>query len=60
VPFDPARDEKELPEAVRMMIRRDPGSVHAIPLSEPVPDLTSSGDINAVIEYIRQNYPNFK
>jgi len=60
VPFDPVRDEKELPAAVRMLIDRHPGSLHAIPLSESVPDLTSSGDISAVIGYIRQNYPAFE
>jgi glucose-1-phosphate adenylyltransferase len=59
VPFDPVRDEKELPAAVRMMIARHPGSLLAIPLSESVPDLTSSGDISAVIGYIRRNYPAF-
>ena len=59
VPFDPVRGEKELPAAVRMMIARHPGSLHAIPLSAAVPDLTSSGDISAVIGYIRQNYPAF-
>ena len=60
VPFDPVRDEKELPAAIRMMIDRHPGSLHAIPLSEPVPDLTSGKDINSVIGYIQQNYPAFE
>lgn len=60
VPFDPVRDEKELPAAIRMLIDRYPGSLLAIPLSESVPDLTSSGDISAVIGYIRQNYPAFE
>ena len=60
VPFDPVRDEKELPAAVRILIDRHPGSLRAIPLSESVPDLTSSGDISAVIGYIRQNYPAFE
>ena len=60
VPFDPVRDEKELPAAIRMMIDLHPGSLHAIPLSESVPDLTSSGDISAVIEYIQKNYPAFE
>jgi glucose-1-phosphate adenylyltransferase len=59
VPFDPVRGEKELPAAIRMMIARHPGSLRAIPLSESVPDLTSSGDISAVIGYIRRNYPAF-
>ena len=60
VPFDSVRDEKELPEAIRMMIARHPGSLHAIPLSESVPDLTSSGDISGVIGNIRQNHKAFE
>jgi len=60
VPFDPVRDEKELPAAIRMMISSHPGSLHAIPLSESVPDLTSSRDITTVIGYIRKNYPAFE
>ncbi len=60
VPFDQVRDEKELPSAIRMMISSHPGSLHAIPLSESVPDLTSSGDISNVIGYIRKNYPAFE
>ena len=60
VPLNPVRNEKELPAAIRMMIARHPGSLYAIPLSESVPDLTSSGDISAVIRYIRQNYPAFE
>lgn len=59
VPFHPVRDEKELPEAVRMLIARRPGSLRAIPLSACVPDITSVGDIPAAIRYIRRNYPVF-
>ncbi len=59
VPFHPVRDEKELPDAVRMLIARRPGSLLAFPLSASVPDITSAGDIPAVIRYIRRNYPVF-
>jgi glucose-1-phosphate adenylyltransferase len=55
-PMDPVRMEKELPVAVSRMIRAVPGSVVAIPIAEPVPDLTSVGDINAVEEFLRNRY----
>lgn len=45
VPIDPVRQEKELPSAVRQMIRSNPRSMFAIPVSEHVPDLTSPEDI---------------
>lgn len=45
VPMNPARQEKELPEAVRLMIAEHPRSMFTIPLSEHVPDLTSPADI---------------
>ncbi len=45
VPLDPARQEKELPTAVRMMLVARPRSMYAIPVSEHVPDLTSPADI---------------
>jgi glucose-1-phosphate adenylyltransferase len=45
VPMNPVRQEKELPEAVRMMLAEHPRSMFTIPLSEHVPDLTSPGDI---------------
>jgi glucose-1-phosphate adenylyltransferase len=45
VPVHPVRQEKELPEAVRMLLLDTPESVSAIPLAEPVPDLTNQDDI---------------
>jgi len=45
VPMNPVRQEKELPEAVRMMLVDRPRSMFTIPLSEHVPDLTSPADI---------------
>lgn len=50
------RDEKELPDAVRMMIREFPKSLFAYRLSEPVPDLTSKSDILKVEEYIETKF----
>jgi len=48
VPVHPVRQEKELPGAVRMMLLDLPGSVKAIPLAEPVPDLTNQDDIELI------------
>jgi NDP-sugar pyrophosphorylase family protein len=56
VPFHPVRQEKELPEAVVMLVRSDPNSVMTIPLAEYVPDLTSPHDIAHVREYLKQNF----
>ena len=48
VPFNSKRDEKELPEAVQLLIESKPGCMKGIPLSEHVPDLTSALDIETV------------
>lgn len=45
-PLHPVRLEKELPEAVRNLIRNEVKGMLCIPLSEHVPDLTSAEDIN--------------
>lgn len=52
-PLHPARQEQELPLAVRELIRQKPRSVYAIPVSEHVPDLTSQADIPIVREYLK-------
>jgi glucose-1-phosphate adenylyltransferase len=59
VPLHPVRDEKELPEAVAILIRSRPSVLMAIPVSEDVPDLTSQDDIPAVQDYIRKAYRDF-
>jgi ADP-glucose pyrophosphorylase len=55
-PLHPERMEKELPVAVGMMVREQPGTMKAIPIAEHVPDLTSAHDINEVEEYLRNHY----
>ena len=45
LPLHPVRHEKELPEAVRGLVRESAKSVFTIPLAEHVPDLTSPEDI---------------
>jgi len=58
VPIDPVRDEKEMATAVRVLIDRHPGSLRAVRLCEPVPDLTAWEDIEKMNEFIRDNYPD--
>lgn len=60
VPFHPERNEKELPEAVRMMVRDNPESLFAFRLGEHVPDLTSKGDISSVRSYLMKEFPNLE
>ncbi len=52
VPLHPERNEKELPEAVRRMVRRRPRSCWTIPFAEHVIDLTSQRDISVVDRYL--------
>lgn len=52
VPYNSERNEKELPEAVQLLIQNKPGCMKGIPLSEHVPDLTSALDIEAVSKVI--------
>lgn len=55
-PLHPVRDEKELPQVVKMMASLDPHLIATIPLAEIVPDLTSQSDISRVREYLRREY----
>lgn len=58
VPINPERQEKELPEAVVMMIEEHPQSCYAIFLDEHVPDLTSCNDIENVRKYLTADFNN--
>lgn len=51
-PLHPERQEKELTETVRMLVRQKQDSMFTIPLSEPVPDLTSLEDVSDVGDFI--------
>lgn len=55
---NPERDEKELPEAVKILANKFENSVFAYPLSEHVPDLTSKEDIQQVKQYLEKHYFN--
>jgi glucose-1-phosphate adenylyltransferase len=59
VPLHPVRLEKELPAAVLILLHRWPGLLVALPLAEPVPDLTDRTDITSVREYLARTFPNF-
>ncbi len=56
VPFHSIRGEKELPEAVKMMVTEYPKSLYAYPMGEHVPDLTNKADIIPVKKYLEQNF----
>ena len=49
-PFDPVRNEKELPTAVLNISKKIPNSVLGIPHCEHVPDLTSKDDISLLFD----------
>lgn len=56
---NPERDEKELPDAVRVLANKINNSVFICPLAEHVPDLTSKDDIQQVQQYLEKYYSNF-
>lgn len=56
VPFNPERNEKELPDAIKLMLQKYPKSLFAYPFAEHVPDLTHKNDIIPVKEYLMKNY----
>ncbi|HXX65297.1 MAG TPA: sugar phosphate nucleotidyltransferase [Bacteroidota bacterium] len=58
VPFHPLRSEKELPEAVTMMVKAYPKCLFAYPLSEHVLDLTDKNDILPVKRYLETHFEN--
>ncbi|HUL43584.1 MAG TPA: sugar phosphate nucleotidyltransferase [Bacteroidota bacterium] len=59
VPLHPARLEKDLPQAILLMLADDPDAMMTIPLAEAVPDLTCQSDIHIVQEYLRREFPSF-
>lgn len=58
VPFNPVRNEKELPDAIKMMLKKFPECLYCYPFAEHVPDLTNKSDILKVKEYLEKNYLN--
>jgi len=58
VQLHPQRQEKELPEAIKMLANEIKDSIYTYPLAEHVPDLTSKDDIVEVKKYLENYYPN--
>ncbi len=56
VPLHPVRNERELPEAVRLMALENPRSMKTYPRSEYVPDLTTVKDIPEVQKYLKAHF----
>jgi len=56
IPLDPKRKEKELPNAIKLMINKYPEALYAYYLSEHVPDLTSKEDILKVKKYLEEEF----
>jgi len=57
VPEHPMRREKELPEAVRLMVEAHPDEMRVVEFAEPVPDLTSKDDIVRMQEILAASFP---
>lgn len=58
-PFNPIRNERELPSAVTRMARENSKFVTTVAVSETVPDLTSKGDISVVQQYLIDEFGDF-
>ncbi|WP_044171224.1 sugar phosphate nucleotidyltransferase [Flectobacillus major] len=58
-PFNPIRNERELPSAVTRMAKENPRTVTTVPVAESVPDLTSKGDISTVQKYLIDEFGDF-
>jgi len=58
-PFNPIRNERELPSAVTRMAKENRGLVTTVPVAENVPDLTSKGDISLVQKYLVDEFGDF-
>jgi len=56
IPLNPHRKEKELPNAIKLMINEYPESLYTYYLSEHVPDLTSKEDILKVKKYLEEEF----
>ena len=58
-PFNPIRNERELPTAVMKMASENPRKVITVAVEENVPDLTSKGDISIVQKYLVDTFGDF-
>jgi glucose-1-phosphate adenylyltransferase len=58
VPFNPVRNEKELPDAIKLMLKEYPKALFCYPFAEHVPDLTNKSDIIQVKKYLEEKFTN--
>ena len=58
-PFNPVRNERELPTAVMKMAGENPRKVITVAVEENVTDLTSKGDISIVQKYLVDTFGDF-
>jgi len=58
-PFNPIRNERELPTAVMKMASENPKKVITVAVAENVPDLTSKEDISIVQQYLVDTFGDF-
>jgi glucose-1-phosphate thymidylyltransferase/glucose-1-phosphate adenylyltransferase len=58
-PFNPIRNERELPSAVMKMAKENVKKVITVSVAENVPDLTSKGDISIVQKYLVDEFGDF-
>lgn len=58
VPFNPERQEKELPDAIKLMLKQYPKTLYCYPFAEHVPDLTNKSDILPVKKYLEKEIPD--
>ena len=58
-PIHTERNEKELPVAIKNMIKDHPEAIYAIPVSEEVPDLTYKEDIKIVEDQLIDQIDNY-
>jgi NDP-sugar pyrophosphorylase family protein len=54
-----ARNEKELPESVKLMAKEKPQSIFTIPVEDVIPDLTSKADIAGIQAFLEKEYGDF-
>ncbi|MFA8344252.1 MAG: sugar phosphate nucleotidyltransferase [Rhodothermaceae bacterium] len=57
-PVNPVRNEKELPTAIKNMLKEYPKSLYCYPVSEHVPDLTNKDDIIPTKKYLEEHFHN--
>lgn len=55
-PVNPDRNEKELPTAIKNMLKQYPETLYCYPIKEHVPDLTNKDDIIPTMKYLEKHF----